>query len=359
MSQCIPINIIGLSRNDCNCPQYANKPTETAISNYYIDQLVNIENHAFGDCGTGSIWDKMQDARQRAIDDILSDFSAVLYQRFMLSSKPFFDEIGLRSIQSLNYQAQNVCGARIDSFGEKGSSFYLKDLSIGVSIGGNSTLKIWKGYSSNGQTVTNVEQIYTESIILSSNVFTPIVLTTPIEFIISDNVHYFITYNLPTNSKPFNNIFPNCDCYKVDMSWRKTVNVRGFSLIDDTELSLKNASLSDNGCGIILKPRIFCDLSLYFCKIVSYGFDNLDYFRPLAVAIQYKAAANLLSDLKLTNSINFVTLTAKESIDDRTNKYLNEYGLRLNHLAKLFPDEDFTCLRCSSKNYFSKGSIST
>jgi hypothetical protein len=178
-------------------------------------------------------------------------------------------------------------------------------------------------------------------------VFTEIVLTSPLSFTPSPFEHYFITYSLPINSKPKNNLIAHCGCSGHDYSWHDTINVRGFNSNSESELDLQNAALSLNANGIILKPSIVCDVSKFFCNVVELGMLDQSNFLPLAVAISYKAAANLLTELSKTNQISFASLTNINEYAKKIDFLLHNYSIRLTHLAAEFPVDDFDCISCS------------
>jgi hypothetical protein len=360
MSQCIPYNIIGLSPITCPCPEFANKPNEAILSDYYVDTNVSIQDAVMGDCGSGSVWDKLAAARKLAVDEFISDFSAVLLARYNSIKKAFYNEVAHRAATSYDYSSLAFCGQRIDCFNTKGLRVNLKNVSIGVSIGGTSVVNIWKGYSSNGSNISNIELVSTQNVTLFSNVFTEIVLASPLSFTPSPFEHYFITYSLPLNSKPKNNLIAHCGCSGHDYTWHETINVRGFNSNSESKLDLQNSALSLNANGIILKPSIICDVSKFFCNVVELGMLDPRNFLPLALAISYKAAANLLTELNKTSQISFASLTNMSDYEKKMAVFLHQYSIRLTHLAAEFPVEDFDCISCSQHktiSYATRGII--
>lgn len=340
--------VIGLSQTTCNCPAFASKPTDTSMSGYYIDDEIPIDPLVYADCGQGNIWDILTRARTKAISDFEADFNAELQKVYKQRTAPFVGEIGTKGYSGIITSASRYCGLRIDTKAFKGSKLAISSLMIGNNLGGATTIKVWRGYSVNNVTVTNIEQIYSQSATLLANQFTTITLSTPQEFTLKQNEHYFITYDLPTGSYPFSNQLPTCGgCTGTNVGWRDSLNVNGLSVANESEIN--TGSYGTSAYGLIINAKIYCDVSGWVCTLKDLGTVSGE-FRTVAKALVFKAAQNAVQVMLDSSQINFTTITSRENLYGKRNHFAKEYADRIAWLASVFPISEFNCLTCGGAN---------
>ena len=345
MPSCL-IDYIGLSQTPCNCPAFASQPTEVSLRGYYIDDEIPIDPLVYGDCGDGTIWDILTRARTKAISDFEADFNAELQKIYKQRTAPFVGEIGTKAYNGINTTASIFCGVRIDAMAFKGSNLGITSVLIGNNLGGATTLKVWKGYSSDNLTVTNLELLSSTSVTLLSNQWTTYTFSTPLKYALKTNEHYFITYNLPTGSYPFSNSFPSCGtCNQVNNGWKESIVVNGLSV--SSEGDINGASYSTTAYGMIVNAQIYCDVSNWLCVLKTLGTISGE-FRTVAKALTFKAAQNAVQTMLDSGQLNFTTITNRESLYGKRNHFAKEYADRLTYLASVFPVSEFNCLTCGT-----------
>lgn len=341
-------NNIGLSKITCNCPAFASKPVQVSGSGFYVDDELSLQDFVYADCGQGNIWDILQAAKDKAILDFKTDFQAELGKSYKSKVTPFADEIGLRAYSGFNTTASKYCGLRIDLIGGLGQKFVLKSVNIGNNLGGATTLKIWRGYSQWSTTVQNIELITSFPITLLANQFTNYVLSTPLEIELKQYEVYFITYDLPTNSFPFNNTFPNCSsCQNANIRYNEIIKIGGIST--DTETLIKDQNFGQlSAFGLVIDAQLYCDVSQWFCRLEKLGSIDGNYM-VTSKALVYKSAINAVQTLLDNNQINFTTLTSRESLYGKRSHFQKEYEYRLQYLASQFPISDYNCMTCGTE----------
>lgn len=341
-------NYIGLSQNTCDCPDFDGQPTEVSLSGYYIDDEIPIDPLVYGDCGQGSIWDILERARTKAINDFEADFNAELQKVYKQRTAPFVGEIGTKGYSGIITSALQYCGARIDTKAFKGSKLVIPSVIIGNNLGGATVVKVWKGYSVNNVTVTNVELLTSQAATLLANQFTTITFSTALEYTLKQNEHYFITYNLPAGSYPFSNQYPTCGgCTGTNVGWRDSLNINGISVANESEIN--TSSLNTSAYGLIINAKIYCDVSNWFCTLKDLGTLSGE-FRTVAKTLVFKAAQNAVQVMLDSSQINFTTITSRENLYGKRNHFAKEYADRIVWLASVFPITEFNCLTCGASN---------
>lgn len=346
MANCLQNNI-GLSQINCNCPDFAGKGADVSNSGFYIDDELSLQPFVYGDCGQGSIWDILQRAKAKAILDFQTDFNAELTKRYTQRVTPFQGVLSTRAYSGVNTGALQYNGVRIDFKGYRGQKMVLTDIEIGNNLGGATVVKVWKGYSLYGGTISNYELVQSNAVTLSPNVYTKFTFPTPISVDFKEGEHYFVTYNLPVGSFPFQNIYPNCgSCNGLDTKYKDTIDVSGFSIANEGELSSQNCC-NANAFGMILTIQIYCDVREWFCRLEKLGNISGEYM-AVSKALVFKSGINAVQTLLDNNAINFTTLTSRESLYGKRAHLQKEYDWRLQWLSNNFPINDYNCMTCGN-----------
>lgn len=338
-------NLVGLSDTECPCFDDG-KPADSgdSLTGYYIT------DSEFGfpslkalllksnDCGEGSIWEMLENARSKAVDDFLFDLQIAIHKTQSSRFKKFNGYVGEQENASAANVSKQFIGLSIQSRNYKGSSFTLEEICLALTCQEDVEVFV---YASN-QTAPIAS--YTVESGLSE--FGCFVLPEPLELpLYSDDcggINYSIAYELPTGCKPLSN---RLYCCNTTPGWKKYVKSGGVQMnaIDDqTKAENKNAY------GLSLKGSMCCNGLSWLCDLDACG----DYSAPHLIGrmIQAKAANSLIHQIIESGDINIYTTLKLENLFGKSRHLQKMYIDQLTWFAANLPTGTTDCYVCKKDN---------
>lgn len=359
MADCLE-NIIGLSGKDCSCYE-GDKPAEFATLNasdtgYYITDPefgfpVMEEIDLTGNCGDGTIWDKLINARTKALLSFRTDLAAALAERYrhkLQTKERIFGKLEATTTTPLG---NTYAGLSLFPKPFRDAKFILEAVYLGLDVAEDVDFTITTNqHDISGPTVWTDE---TFTLTTVAGKFTRKALDTPLEMPFfsqynSDNLVYHIGYEVPTGASAMSNKFYCCG---NKPSWMNFMGICGWTY--DSLVDIPTGGTFPQG--MALEGYFSCNEIDWLCRL-----DSLAGYSTKSVvgrAVQHKAAAILVSDILASGKINRWTLKPKEELWGKR-RYLNgEYVNAVQWIAANLPPEATDCLECQPQSGYKKKSI--
>ena len=334
-------NSIGLSRTEDDCvdvtydPQYSE-----SLSGLYVDELpgMSLRMVAATDNST-SLWEKMQRARENAINTFKTDLMQELFKYNEPSRTRFTGDIGGRGFQSL-VTASTYYGLRMYS-DVRGGKFILRGVSLILNTTEAVNLLIYDDY----------DLLYT--IGLTSEAGRPHRTDiTAIEFDLDQNYYFLIS---PVGQPYSNKLTCGCGgykwcfdpdhaCYKTSRDkWTEWAMIGGVS---GTDLTVRDDwTVCKNANGMILHGNFTCNFFDAFCNEDA-DFLNNEIDTSMAWAILYKTGEFLSNYILDTGEVSRYSLLGKENLLENRAYYNARYAVMVDYVAQNMDMERNDCLRC-------------
>lgn len=343
-------NIIGYTEN--NCPCFDEKPEgwNESLSGYYIDDpeygipLASISSSK--DCGEGSVWDMMEQAKQVAIRNFITDFTVALNATNLKSFQGYSGAIA-NTKDKFGYVLKSLkdyAGVRFVPLKWKGVQLTIRE--ICVYFENSQPVEVFL-YSS--KDTTNP---------INSWIITPVGgrktcfdLPSPEILPLGDSsgqpIIYYFTYEVGTN-RPYNAKFDcGCGVTSKPVVYRYLAGY-GFTFDDMSELygvSQKSEYIN----GIQPVGEIACDSTSWLCREWDYWTDP--FARVMANTIQFYAINILAGSILNSNRINFTTLNKREHLLGRISSLRKKIGENMTYLIANIPTDASDCLQCDHSIY--------
>lgn len=355
-------NIIGLSRNTCQCVPAAPENYNTSLSGLYLDELPLLDSlSGYEKCGVGTVWDMLSRARASAVSTFISDTNSLLMSRYSTRMPRFSGDIGEGAAKTKLTTSSQYAGARIATRGTRGATMKITKIGTLFSAVGSVTLKIFN--SLNEQVGDDIE-LETKNGFMLNALATPISLPMYIPF--APTQEYFLVFEYNDANKPGLNTI-DCRCghlgetpwyntanphwgrkFSEARGWARWVMVGGWSGDTLTEFDQCDTSTRLELNGLTFSVEIGCDLSQVLCK-ETLDFNNDPLALTMAYAIRYQSgvqmASSLLTSTELlrANTINRDALKAMRS--EWQDKYV-EYCTSIADNAAIGQND---CLACKDE----------
>lgn len=350
---------VGLSTKSCNC--YDPKPTnwDKSLSGYYIDDMENgipLEYPASTqDCGSGSVWDLLEQARISGINEF--------YTSFLVSGMKYADPsmIKMRGLIGDDKNtmplsiSSNVVGIVLKPNTLRGGTLYIEKLHLTMAGVENIEVKIYR--SDNTTT-----PLITQTISTLNNVKVSHTFTTPLQLPFTDDfgnpLKYYIVYQRTNNVLPRNTVF-NCGCGSVIRNWDTYIQGQGLQLNALGDLTANTTGIDGYTYGIQLEGIITCDAIKWLCAS-DFDYQTNGYFRTIAKSVQLFSINKLIGYMLNSAETNRYTILSREKLLSTFNdnqKIINQQtvwlGRELLKNATNFTD----CFVCPVNNIYAKQAI--
>jgi hypothetical protein len=356
-------NIIGLSEVDCECFTDAPVDSGVSLSGLYIDRLEGLDLKlidAATDCGTGSVWHMMAQAREDAIIQFKADLFSALKTLYRPRFNPFRGPIGearFRKNLSINtqYAGVSVCPRPM-----KGGVMHIKRIGVMFSQNGIFDLNIFD--------YNQYASLETVTLTAVANKINWTTIAGGIDLPMTDDAGDYVRYDFlyesasmpgqPKDAKIscgcggrkvyWNEINPRFEDSQTAKRWEVFAMVAGATGIDvsttETRDNLSRGTLYLNG--ILLDVEFRCSINDVLCEAVS-DFENGLIAVNIAATIRYLAGAILADKILASGNINYYTMSDRERLMGKKNSWTSSYWARMNEdIIPQFPIDANDCLVC-------------
>lgn len=346
-------SIIGLSTSDCPCLDVAGSvdPKES-LSGQYIDNLehgISLQALAsLDDCGTGSIWDLMVQARKEGADDLITQFmiAANKYNTPKLNNyQGFFGERNKKKGNSRITNLKRITGFSFCPTGKaKGLNANISSIGLGISLPGTYDVYIMCCETHNilhelEVTVTGKYGEVTE-------------FENPISLPLSDKKgipkSYIFAYDRGQAS-PMNYKF-HCGCNdQAPQNWEKDgyITANGFNEDDFIDINCYSCS-SKFSNGLVVCFDLSCDMFGWMCDVKESFWCDTEFGRIFSKVLVMMSNVKLASAIVKSENINFYTLLSHDDLCNTRNKLAKLSSELIDLLAtEYLPEQMSNCLTCN------------
>lgn len=310
---------VGLSTRDCPCLT-TDRPSDYNKSNsgYHLDDMsdgVQLEFPAsLEDCGGGSVWDLLEQARIEGINEFQTAFLATSLQYADASVVPMRTQIGDDKTNAAYYTAMPIVGLVLKPKTMRGGVYYMSKIHLTMAGNQNVQLRIYKSTAMSAP-------IQTVTFGTLNNVKVTHVFSSPIEMPFTDDfgnpISYYFVYERTNNVLPMDNLF-DCGC-GYDHSWNEYfTSYGGYQLSDWNMLNSGVSGYDNHVMGIQIEGSITCDTTKWMC-MSDWDFKTNAYAAVISKVIQLTAINKLIGYLLKSQTINRYTLMSRDSLIGRYN----------------------------------------
>ncbi len=373
-------DLVGLSRSDCSCFE-DDRPADynTSLSGLYIaDGLSLTLTQSAADCEQGGIWDILNTARERAINEFTMDYMHAVQSRYghkytnFYSSQNKSNLIGSSKVGSAVVSpVGNYAGLRITPNHIKGGFFTIEGVELAL-VNATVPVDVTVSLYSSLDLLTPIDSVV---ITVSQNKkFFAGNFQDPIKIDLSeldedlDTIDYFLIYEIPQGAKvPRAKLYSGCNCGKASKKkyneWLQFVDIDGVS--DDTIEGFENPKYTNShSMGLRIKATASCDYVSWICdlandfdQLITMGDKDFKYASDLAQIINVRAKEIVLDTIMRSPNINRLTIFSRESLSDLRDEYRTKYAGYLEWFVQNLPMEKTSCLTCFNNKNVSKNTI--
>lgn len=352
-------NVVGLSSKDCECLDNGNRPDDYNVSEsgFFIDDLESLKDlQGLEDCDS-DLWKELIASLKTAKGNFIADTNALILREFKLSRGAYKGGIGEAKARTLVTRSNRYLGIRAAVATVRGARMKLNG--IGVLLDQDATFPVFI-YNNLNELIGTVQV----TAVANRHTVTPVNITLPLHNKYSDPLEYFFIYDrqsLPPGATPRNNSI-DCGCgrWKPSFScnspyyngyqkgrqawanWAMFGDFYGDTLIDFDDCSCTTG----NGLnGLTLDVEFGCKIQEELCS-GKMDFETNPLALSMAMAIRYRAGANLLTKLLSSGTFNAYThLNADDLAADRI-EYLESYNEHVAYIVSAINVQASDCLSC-------------
>ena len=332
--------LVGLANRDCPCVS-GGQPSgwNDSESGYYLDDReygfpVKSALYANTDCGEGSVWDTLSEARTQAIRDVKNDLLQALVstreERVMNWRGLIGKAEGTGSLITGNTYAGIQLRPRIRM---KDAYFVVKAIWVNI----DATKSITIGIASNDGTFT----AYTESVSVTANTWARVELTTaqslPLYSINQHDLRYHVYYQPDGARCKYNRLW--C-CAKPP--WMEHLEAGAFN---QAALPVDDYIPTGTDCaGIAIEGYYTCNKLDWICDLEE--MNGLNMRDLIARLIQFKGAIHLITGVLRSDKVNKYTLLDTEGLYRQREHLRKLYGEYVLWVAQNLPGGVSSCWGC-------------
>ena len=357
---------VGLARATCPCVDAAPDGYNDSESGLYIADLGPLSDlEGFDDCGAGSVWDMLSNARDRAIRTFIADADSMLARMHKPARKAWSGGIGRAENNGAVAIDEAHAGIRLACAPVRGA--YARITSIGgyFDATGDVDVKVYDKHNTLRATRT---------ITVTANKHTVTALTSPIELPLFDDyldqAEYFFVYTLADApgtaadnrftcncggafkgvfncSSPYYNSTNHVPRYGMTYGWADWVMAGGWT--GDTLTDFENVTtVAPNKCyGLTLFLEFSCRASEVLCD-GELNFSGNPLAMSIAHALQYKAAEYMALDVLSSSRLNRGQLINREVLVQNQAFWRGKYNEHVNYIVTNADLSKNDCLTCRS-----------
>ena len=375
--------LVGLSRSDCSCFD-DDRPADynTSLSGLYIADGVKLKmTKGAADCEEGGVWDILETARDRAINDVSQDILLNISSHYDELYEPFYSKknglIGNKNITQTKVSPTQIKlfnGLKIKYNDIKGGFFTLQGVELALlNFAGpiDVDVSLYSNVDFSTPLTTTTVTLINPKTFYSASFPTPYKIDLSELDYESDKIEYYLMYELPSGAQiPQANIKRGCGCGGAKRQiqnnpWIQFVDLQGISNTDIA--TLDNPSYTNSyTMGLRVKAVASCD---YLTDICDYANDfqelktlgNQDYRFASAIAniVNTKAQAIVLDIIIKSSNVNRYTLFSREGAYGQRNQLLSNYKKYMQWFLENMPLHRNDCLTCHDNRNVSINTIKT
>lgn len=352
--------VIGLSTSQCDCLDDVGAiDPATSLSGLYMDNLEHgIPLEVKPDCGVGSIWEALDQARSEQAEDFVTRLQMKLYEYRKPKTTPMFSAFGEKSKKGNSSRTglKAFAGIVVKPLCQfEGMQLCLSKVHLGINAAGTYAIEVIKLDGDDSETVDFI------NVTVASNGYGSVDsnLSLPLSDKTGNSICYAFVYDrmsgLPRDYKF------HCGCTSVpepDWMEQKTMEVGGFSVSDPTEIDLDKCSGRYSN-GLIIDFEVSCPSMEWICNVKE-SFWKTDIFgRVAAKTMVIGANAKFIQSILDSSNPSFYTLMGREALYGKRSHFNKLYDDLLTLLStKLYPENLDNCIQClDNASGFSKGEI--
>lgn len=346
--------VIGLTRQEDDCVEGYDSSYSDSESGLYIDELQGMALRILNSTGgNATIWQKMENARENAINAFKVDALKEILKTKEPARKNFIGTIGGKSFSSL-LASDTYYGLRMFS-DIRGGTFTLRGVTLILSTTEAVNLNVYTGETEeDGAAAIHTFALTSSAGRQKYNAVTPTQLSLEGDL-------YFLYSSTGT---PYNNKL-NCNCggYKwcFDLlnpcfrqsrdRWTEWAMVGG---VHGSDLTIRDDwGTSRDAEGLILHGDFGCDTMGILCGDES-DFASNEIDSAIAWAILYKTGSFLSSYIMDSQEVNRYTLLGVDGLGANIAYYEDRYKMMLEYIAENIEDDRNECLKCRSPHGYAR-----
>jgi hypothetical protein len=345
-------DLVGLSRTDCEC--YPDVPEEEILSGLFIEDLVGLRGvSSLLNCEDGTdIWEYMAKARSLAITQFYTDFNALLMQHYKLRRLPYNGIIG-KMVRGR--YTRPVVGeiAMHRMFMADIVNGYFRVNKIGAIFDTTGTIDVTLADNVNGvidtYTINTVAGVFTE---------TAIDIELPTHNPIVGNIEYYWYYTM--DAKQPGQVTLGCKCGgsghyydslhpKFYSQTNKKYGYSNYMMVGSNKMKTLNWDAiphkgNNMSYGLAFDVEMKCLTEHLLCQDFDFATNNLA--RSIALAIWYKAGANLAWRLTKGENLSRWSQVDHESLKEDAGKWEKKYNEMVNYIVDTIEIKGDDCFIC-------------
>lgn len=351
---------VGLSQRECPCFE-SGRPVDhdRSDSGYFIDSLDDGIPLAFPasvtDCGDGSIWDLLEQARIQGITEFHTGFLAGALRHADQSIVPSRGQIGDDKTNSGLYVTNPVCGIVIKPKTMRGAAMLLNAVHLTMNGTGPVEVKLYRSDNFSTALLTiNFSALNNQKVThtLANPLSLPFVSDT------GEPYKYYFVYERTGGIQPRDKVF-NCGCGSVVKNWDGYVDAKGFTLAALGDLNDGVTGYDGFTYGIQLDASFSCDAAKWMC-VNQFDYNVDAYSRVIAKVIQLYTINKLIGYILNSPAINRFTVMPKEGIISRhtaNQRQIESNMIWLGQNLAQYAGNMTDCFTCKADNIFNKQAI--
>lgn len=329
--------LVGLSQSECDC-YTVDAELKSSSLKLFVDELEGIDLELIKKaikCGD-TLSQNFVKLQNNAFNFFQSDLQVAIADSYKQNFKPFTGRLGEIKTSS-SIPTGSFIGLKLDTKYVEGAAIILNSINLFFNAAGTVTLQVYK----NDELLDNEYEI---EVVEGTTKHT---LTSPLILPIYENGiknEYYVVYD-GTGLQPMNNKV-SCGCQGVEQVRGKFLNLRGVY-----GTSIDSYSLKDYAYGLSLNVTISCSIDNMLCDFMLDDTFN----RRAGMALWYKLGVLMIEKLFASREINFDTLSDREYLYGRKNKFEKNYKNIILWLSENTTIENSNCFVCDSTKTMTMG----
>lgn len=361
-------SVIGLARASCPCADAVPTGYNTSNSGLYIADMAPLnELEGYDNCGTGSVWDALSNARDRAVRTFIADSNSMLSGMHKERRKKWTGGIGRAENNGTVTGDELHAGIRIACAPIRGG--YMKITKIGgyFLTGGDVTVKVYDRHNTLRTSVT---------ITVTGNKHTVVELDTadiielPLFDDYLDEAQYFFVYTRAdapgaaadnrftcncggsfkgtfNSDQPYYHSTNHCIRYGQAYGWADWIMAGGWAGDTLTDFDCVTSTAPNKAYGLTLFGEIGCKTDEVLCSgELNFGGNPLA--MSIAHALHYKAAELMAMDVLSSSRLNRNQLINREVLIQNQALWRGKYNEHVNYIVSNADLSANDCLTCRS-----------
>lgn len=367
--------VVGITESECPCydevvevgeGEDATPEVDTGLSHsgYFIDDrddgisLVFPQNAK--DCGDENLFTVIDQLREEANRDFITDFGAHLHQFArmrhveVIATVSKFARRSNRPLPSSTSISDNV-GVKIYPLNIRGGTFTINRIQV-ITDGNlvDSNLIIRHSVDDFASAVHSIQ------FSASADVLTDIVLTAPITLPITDaygrTIEYTVSYDRQ-GAMPYNTQIRCGTCgHKKRNMWQNYAEIEGIHFANPDEIGELENSLNRSH-GLLIDTRWQCNSMTWVCPAHTEAWQSVPYFRVIAKVLQLMAVNKVIGYLVNSPKITRYTTVKSDYLQGKRNHNRKEIHQRFAWLSQNLPPDLTDCFACAQSRVMMKAEI--